>query len=438
MLYGIGRLVAVLFFYQIAFLGTANAVTSYVPVVSSGSKDYKTIFKPAALTKEAGNYIYLNQVSNFPDKQFRVFMPPGTRRWTVQLTTFLGDQDARAAAKFIEPPLSSYADITPAAMTETSGLTERFTTVASALVAGKELKFYSPPRSGGLTIAQGGGADIINYDVGGWVYFNMLSLPHDLIGNLQVRVVADQVCYDQWINSPTTAWDSVGNPAEVKHSCAGSSVPVITSNVLESIGLSASTIKSSGETSTVTPTPANAELGVCTFSPVTAPISIAANKITLTSLVAQTTPVTITCYGKAANLSLLPIDSALVATATSNESTDKDGKLLLNITLNPLKEDLGKKSTVWIAAEVLPSFAIKDSFYLLMTQSGWQPYQPSIDFSKLIFKADVSLTDKTPLTLATGVKKLDIPPNVKIHLMYRVASPTQIDRVINSVWVYPN
>lgn len=285
-----------------AFVGMAQAASSYIPLVGQEYSNYKTTYSPDRLLVEGAEVTLTTQVGNLSNDKLRLFFPPGTKRLYVSMSTYRVEQDARAAVRFKQPPVSVYAAVTQEAFSATSSATSNLSKVAETLVSGTELKFYSPPLSGALSFSQPLATDSYKSNEGGWVYFNMLSIPGGSIYNLQTRIVVDKNCYEQWYAASTTSWDTANNPSEdATHVCGNA--PTLT-------GITPSTTQltyGSSQTATLSPVPSSASLGSCSFSPATAPLSIAGSTVSLTSATTAPSadiPVTITCSGKTTSITV--------------------------------------------------------------------------------------------------------------------------------------
>ena len=285
-----------------AIVGIAQAASSYIPLVGQEYSNYKTTYSPDRLLVEGAEVTLTTQVGNLSNDKLRLFFPPGTKRLYISMSTYRVEQDARAAVRFKLPPVSVYADVTQEAFSATSSATSNLSKVAETLVSGTELRFYSPPLSGALSFSQPLSTNTYKSSEGGWVYFNMLSIPGGAIYNLQTRVVVDKTCYEQWYAASTTSWDTANNPSEdATHVCG-------TAPTLTGVTPSATEFTyGSGQTITLSPVPSSASLGSCSFTPSTAPLSISGSTVSLTSAVTAPSadiPVTITCSGKTTSITI--------------------------------------------------------------------------------------------------------------------------------------
>lgn len=205
---------AVFVFGSVAFAQTLD----YSPLVGTeGYTDFRNKNAPgsAAVVGISGVATIRTKHDGLTLQKVKIFVPPGAMRLRVSLTTYATDQDARAAARFGNTPVSAYGDVLP----ETSVNDTRPT--LRNLLAGQELKFYSPGRSGVLMVANSESTDLSPSTTGGYIYLNFLSIPGSQILSFSTYLDVKADCYSNWHANAT--WDGVGNPSEsAAHTCAGS------------------------------------------------------------------------------------------------------------------------------------------------------------------------------------------------------------------------
>ena len=312
----VGKIIASAFIFMTSTFSIAQNANDYTPLVGVGSNTgFKQLNAPggAAVVGVAGVATVRTKHDGLTLQKVKLFVPPGSMRLGISLTTYAVEQDARAVAKFGTPPVSSYGDVHP----ETSVSDTRPS--LKRLLAGEELKFYSPERSGVLMMANSENTDTFVGSAGGYIYFNFLSIPANKILSISTRMEVDESCYSNWYANAT--WDQSGNPLEgAAHTCStgngGNSGSTPPSGGSENSGGTTNGLfnfypsqlvigNPSTEVATVHPFPANALVGACTSaSPY---VSIVGRKVYISALGRKLTKPTsnlITCGGKS---KLLPI-----------------------------------------------------------------------------------------------------------------------------------
>lgn len=310
-----------------ATLGAAQSVSEYTPLVATAAfTSFKEQNAPggAAVVGVAGVATVRTKHDGLTLQKVKLFVPPGAKRLGISLTTYAVEQDARAVAKFGTPPVSSYGDVLPeTAVSDTRPSLKR-------LLAGDELKFYSPARSGVLMMANSENTDTFVGSAGGYIYFNFLSIPANQILSISTRLEVDESCYSNWYANAT--WDQSGNPIEgAAHTCSGSTG----GNTGGGTGTGGSTnsgafnflpaelVLGSVETTTILPNPVTASLAACSS---TSPyLSIVGRQVYLSALgryLRTATSVVVTCGTDSKTLNILPTSSNSAALTGITLSTN--------------------------------------------------------------------------------------------------------------------
>ena len=181
----------------------------YLPLIGTKYTDYNSTYKPSSLPVENGEVVLTTAHSGDLSK-VKIFIPPGTTGFSVSVQNYFGPEEAKAAAKFMEVPISNKDDIKPSNYDTRQTLRRLFNK--------EELQFYSPGGSGSLSIANSENTDTFKTTTGGYIYLNFLSLPGGKILRLQTRVTVEQTCYNNWYSKGK--WDQNGNPSEYDvHEC---------------------------------------------------------------------------------------------------------------------------------------------------------------------------------------------------------------------------
>lgn len=235
--------------------------------------------------------------------------------------------------------------------------------------------------------------------------------------------------------SPTTAPLSISNSTislvsssspptsdtTVTISCSGKTqtltVKPAAQESLTSIALSGSEMTFGGsQTLTITPSPASASLGTCTFSPTTAPIQVSGSTVSLVNTATgptSDTTVSVTCTGKSASFTLKPAGTSVSETVTSSG-------LKLDITLRPVTADVGKQATIWLAAKLPSDGALfQGALWFFNTGTGWV-LQDVGNPAAMAFKTNETLATSGVYTLNTGLEKaLMTQHGLEIHIGYQ-------------------
>ncbi|NUN59548.1 MAG: hypothetical protein HUU13_00310 [Burkholderiaceae bacterium] len=299
-----------------ATFAVAQSGSEYTPLVAAGGyTGFKAENVPGgtAVVGVAGVATIRTKHDGLALQKVKLFVPPGAMRLGISLTTYAVDQDARAAAKFGTPPASSYEDVLPeTAVSDTRPSLKR-------LLAGDELKFYSPARSGVLMMANSENTDTFVGSAGGYIYFNLLSIPGNQILSISTRLEVNESCYSNWYAN--ASWDQSGNPVEgASHTCSGSTGGNTGGNTgggsTNSGAFSfspAELVLGTAETATILPNPVTASLAACSS---TSPyISVVGRQIYLSALgryLRVATPVVVTCGNDSKTLNILPATTGAV------------------------------------------------------------------------------------------------------------------------------
>lgn len=301
-----------------ATLAVAQSASEYTPLVAAGAySSFKAQNVPggAAVVGVAGVTTIRTKHDGLTLQKVKLFVPPGAQRLRISFISYAVEQDARAAAKFGTPPVSSYGDVLPeTAISDPRPSLRR-------LMAGEELKFYSPERSGLLSIANSESTDTFVGSTGGYIYLNFLSIPGNQILNFSTQLEVEESCYSNWYANAT--WDQNGNPVEgASHTCSGSTGGGNTGGGNTGGGSTnsgafsfspAELVLGTAETATILPNPVTASLAACSS---TSPyISVVGRQIYLSALgryLRVATPVVVTCGNDSKTLNILPASTGAV------------------------------------------------------------------------------------------------------------------------------
>lgn len=147
--------------------------------------------------------------------QLRFFLPPGTVAVDANFYYYWTDESGMGALRMNNPPTTSLGSITPQNSTTLS-------TRLNKLKSGEEVLVYSPGGVANFDVLLEGGESISPLVSGGYVYSNF-KYPGSQVMRSLWSVYVKASCYEKWFNSPTTKWDSQGNPDESSgHTCDGS------------------------------------------------------------------------------------------------------------------------------------------------------------------------------------------------------------------------
>ena len=103
-----------------------------------------------------------NAQSGLPSGLYRILIPAGTHLWRSAADTFLADEPANALLSFDSPPVAPGEPCGP----DTRNTLQR-------LWAGATLSFYSPERSGSLTLSQPESTSQFRADRDRWLYLQL-------------------------------------------------------------------------------------------------------------------------------------------------------------------------------------------------------------------------------------------------------------------------
>lgn len=186
---------------------TPNA-GAYTTLVGQGTQSYREVYAPtsAAMTPANGEVSLRTMHGNLEGNRLKLFVPPGTKRFSVSFVTYNSPEPASASARFKQQPTGTAEDARP----DTAVMDTRRT--LSRLLNGEELQFYSPPSSGGLSIANSQSDDTFVGSEGGYIYIDLHSVPGGKILQLQTRLDVDEAAYRNWYQN--AEWDAAGNPRD--------------------------------------------------------------------------------------------------------------------------------------------------------------------------------------------------------------------------------
>lgn len=191
--------------------------SDYKPLVKLGYTDYKTNYNPETnITYENGNALLTTSHPDLTIKKLKFFVPPGTKAFSVSYITYKSPEESKMAARFGSIPTITAEEIIP----DTMGGDAR-NTLRRLTEGGEELSFYSPGDSGLLVVSTRDVSDDLIVSKGGYIYFNILSVPGGKIMSLKTILIVDSAIYRRWYDSEGK-WDLEGNPKEgVVHTVNG-------------------------------------------------------------------------------------------------------------------------------------------------------------------------------------------------------------------------
>ena len=325
----VGRLLAGAALLFSGALALAQTTTEYSALVgTAGSTGFQQLNAPgsSAVRGEPGVTTIRTSHDGLSQDKVKIFVPPGTMRWKVSMVTYRVDQDARAAARFGSTPVSTFGDILPGTAISDQRQSLR------KLLAGEELKFYSPGNSGVLSIAGSESTDVTPSATGGYIYLNFLSVPGSQIYSFQTYLDVQSDCYSNWYAN--ARWDASGNPLEgASHTCSGSTGGGTGTGGTDTGGgaggpfsfTPASLIVGSVESTTITPAAGVSLPTSCTAS--SAYVGINGRNVTLTwqkGSIKAATEVTISCGNYSSKLTLYPAGASTGGAALTGIALSTD------------------------------------------------------------------------------------------------------------------
>ena len=311
----------------------AQATSEYSPLIRTGYTDYKTHYAPTSdyLARSSGEVTIVTSHGNIQAGKVKIFVPPGSKRFTVSFQTYAIPEEARAAGRFGQVPVSSVTDVTAATAVSDTRRT------LSRLMAGEELRFYAPPSSGGLTIANSESTDTFKSTNGGYIYLNLLSVPGNQILNIQTRIVAEEACYLNWYAN--ASWDYVNNPSETAgHACSGSTGGGGTGGgTFTDFSFAPSQLTVGSVTSTtITPLPAGSTLPACTTTSPYITVTGAQVQIKANTTLTTTAMALVNCGGVIKTLNIVPATTAALTDVGLSATTLNVGSSPTSLTLTPI------------------------------------------------------------------------------------------------------
>lgn len=356
------RVLAGAVFLLAATVATAQSAGEYTALVGAGTytgfKQYN-IPGGSVAVGAAGVATIRTKHDGVTLKKIKIFVPPGAKRLSISMATYREDQDARATAKFATPPIGGYGDVLP----ETSVNDSRPT--LKRLLSSEELRFYSFANSGALTIANSETTDTFVGSAGGYIYFNMLSVPGNQILSFQTVLEVEESCYLNWYAN--ASWDQSGNPLEsAVHTCSGSTGGNPggggTGGGTNSGAFSfspAELVIGTAETTTIVPNSGNTSLGTC--SAASPYLTIVGRKVYLNGLgqnLRVATPETVTCGTESKTINIVPASTgAVTLTGVSlSASSLVVGGPVTSVTVQPVPSNA-----------VLPQCTVASTGYLSIT-----------------------------------------------------------------------
>lgn len=311
----------------------AQATSEYSPLIRTGYTDYKTHYAPTSdyLARSSGEVTIATSHGNIQAGKVKVFVPPGAKRFTVSFQTYAIPEEARAAARFGQVPVSTVADVTAATAVSDTRRT------LSRLMGGEELRFYAPPSSGGLTIANSESTDTFQSASGGYIYLNLLSVPGNQILNIQTRIVAEEACYLNWYAN--ASWDYANNPSETAgHACSGSTGGGGTGGgAFTDFSFSPSQLVVGTVTSTtIVPTPVGSTLPACTTTSPYITVTGDQVQVKATTTLTTTAMALVNCGGVIKTLNIVPATTAALTDVGLSATTLNVGSSPTSLTLTPI------------------------------------------------------------------------------------------------------
>lgn len=211
--------------------------TGYVPLVGytangsatdSAFRNFKQIYHPnnLMLTDLDSNFApgvkcyvlqtrHLNQalMTASSATRFRVFVPPGTKRFLMISQTYYDMTTRQALAiKMDSPPTSTYDQ----ALTSNFPIYPNIGRSLEMMIGGQELRSYVGESGNAMPRVEGGS----DYSVtpkyiyqtprGAWMYVNHLKVIGGIAMSIETRGCVDADVYRAWYNS--AQWDADGNP----------------------------------------------------------------------------------------------------------------------------------------------------------------------------------------------------------------------------------
>lgn len=190
-------------------------------VGNQGFSGYRDTYSPDSLAE--GNTPTTSRLwsrhSNLDKSKVKVFIPPGATGLSFTIVSYKAQEPGVGVAKMDRPPISSQADIVEGSQIDDPRKT------LELLVMGEELKFYSPPESGTLTVATSQADGTFKSAVGGHIYFNFFAIPGGAFLSVDVSVYVNTQDYASWYQR-SDVWDDYNSPLEgVTHAIVQSLEP---------------------------------------------------------------------------------------------------------------------------------------------------------------------------------------------------------------------
>ena len=181
-----------------------NTPADYVPFVHNGIADFKTKFAPNVnsqyLSESQGinrdETQISNQKSNHSLLKYKVFVPPGSKRITLTLGTYLSSQESKITSALGKVPVLTASQVTAVEASKVDS-----TKVLQTLSLGTEIQFYAPPNAGFVVMSApltDSSATAFKTSIGQWLYVNVLAIPSNIIVDQFAAVDVDQRCYRSW------------------------------------------------------------------------------------------------------------------------------------------------------------------------------------------------------------------------------------------------
>jgi hypothetical protein len=341
-----------------------NTTADYIPFVHNGTTDFKTKFAPNV------NSVYLSesqginrdetqiahQKSNHSLLKYKVFVPPGSKRLTLTMGTYLSDQESKITAALGKVPVLSASQVTAVEASKVDS-----SKILQSLSLGNEIQFYAPPKAGFVVMSQpliDSTSTAFKTSLGQWIYVNVLAIPSNIIVDQFASLDVDQRCYRSWYAKAIreNLFDGSGNPIDTLNGvpyvhtadaadvayCGGDAGGTTTSP-LTGITLSSNVLtKGTQGTITITPTPSTASTLGCVpeySGGATNLVSISGgNTISLaagSNSISTTQIVTIRCGTVSAQFRIEPSNVAFASITLSHTSLfASDGTTVVTVTPN--------------------------------------------------------------------------------------------------------
>lgn len=373
----------------------AAPTSQYVPLVNQEFGNFKTAYGPAVLPAYGGNVLLRTKHDGLALERFKIFLPPGTRSLGMTYTSYRSEQPGQMSMRFKAAPQIEALQVVSSSMNDTRE-------ALAELNKGRELTFYSPGNSGVISGPTAPNVPV-RVDSGGFVYVNV-SHPGGSAISVGFHVEVDQSCYSNWFAN--ARWDSNGNPLEgVSHTCSGSGaggggtvptdppapIPPITPPTPQPARFTLETSTPNvlrGQQLKFTALPLTTLLTSCSGASngqPSEPVPVVVTQSGLGMKMASATVpanlngnrLSVTCTSAAGATATRVVElidnpptteqqaSAKAQTTVNFSSASMHAAVSLSATVTPPASLVGKRLSVWLAAEVLPAGAAQPLYFLV-------------------------------------------------------------------------